>query len=307
MGAPHGFHDLVLPEDQASLADLEFAATQIVDGFMAGGHRSKMKGGCTEFAEHRAYSPGDEVRLLDWRVYAKSDRYYIKQFDEETNLNAILVLDTSGSMGFRLDNPSKFAYGRAACAVLARLLLGQRDPVGLAISHLAEPTYIPPRSTATHFHLFLNHLSKATASGPTNLVPTLDEMVRRVRHRGVFLLFTDAFVDVPALEQKLRVIRGRGHQVVLFHIMAPEELDFAFSASSRFQCLEVNDYHLDLDPVVVRDQYLSGLQTYLDQLKAACIGCGCDYLPLTTHEPLGETLANYLRKRSRQSNFVRTR
>ena len=113
MGLPRLYQDLVPPEDQASLEDLQFVATQIVDGFMSGGHRSTMKGGCTEFAEHRAYSPGDEVRLLDWRVYAKSDRYYIKEFDEETNLNAILLLDASGSMGFGMSTASKFAYGRA--------------------------------------------------------------------------------------------------------------------------------------------------------------------------------------------------
>ena len=115
MGEPSVYRDLVLPEDQASLEDLQFVATQIVDGFISGNHRSTMRGGCTEFAEHRAYSPGDEVRLLDWRVFAKSDRYYIKQFDEETSLNALLVLDASGSMGFGLSGPSKFAYARSVC------------------------------------------------------------------------------------------------------------------------------------------------------------------------------------------------
>ena len=298
MGEPSLYYDLVLPEDQACMADLEFVATQIVDGFMSGQHRSTMKGGCTEFAEHRAYSPGDEVRLLDWRVYAKSDRYYIKQFDEETNLNAILVLDISGSMGFGLSTPSKFAYGRAACACLARLLLGQRDPVGLALSHLQNGTFIPPRSTATHFHLFLDRLSKAKPAGVTNLVGTLEEMVRRVKRRGVFLVVSDCFVDIPTLHQKLKVIRGRGHQVVLFHTMAPEELEFTFPASSRFQCLEVNGYHLDLDPVVIRDQYLEGVREFIGELKAAATSCGCDYVPLNTGVPLGETIASYLRERA---------
>lgn len=298
MGEPSLYFDLVLREDQASIDDLEFVATQIVDGFMSGSHRSSLKGGCTEFAEHRAYSPGDEVRLLDWRVYAKSDRYYIKQFEEETNLNAVLILDTSGSMGFGLETPSKFAYARAACAALARLLLGQRDPVGLAISQLPRGEYIPPRSTATHFHLFLDRLSRAEPKGDTRLVATLEEMVKRVSRRGVFLVFSDCFVDVGELQQRLKIIRGRGHQVIVFHTMAPEELEFTFPTSSRFKCLEVDGYHLDLDPVVVREQYLESLNAFLENLKAACIGCGCDYVPLNTGEPLGESLARYLKERT---------
>ena len=305
MGEPSVYRDLVLPEDQASLEDLQFVATQIVDGFISGNHRSTMRGGCTEFAEHRAYSPGDEVRLLDWRVFAKSDRYYIKQFDEETSLNALLVLDASGSMGFGLSGPSKFAYARSACACLARLLLSQRDPVGLALSHLREGAYIPPRSTATHFHLFLDRLSKAQPTGATNLLHTLDEMVRRVQRRGVFLLFSDCFVDVIALQQKLKIIRGRGHQVVVFHTMAPEELEFEFGTSSRFECLEVNGYHMDLDPIVVRDQYLQSVRAFLDQLKAACTSSGCDYVPMNTGVPLGETIASYLRERTAKSSVSR--
>ena len=305
MAENSAYLDLVSPQDQAPLENLELVSTQIVDGFMSGGHRSRMKGGCTEFAEHRAYSPGDEVRLLDWRVYAKSDRYYIKQFDEETNLNAMLILDASGSMGFKMSTPSKFVYARAACASLARLLLGQRDPVGLALSRYQDGTFIPPRSTATHFHLFLDRLTKAKPGGPTNIVATLEEMTRRVTRRGVFLLFSDCFVDVPAMQQKLKIIRGRGHQVVVFHVMAPEELEFTFPTSSRFKCLEVDGYHMDLDPVVIREEYLQGVSAFLDQLKAACTSCGCDYVPLNTGKPLGETIAAYLRERSATSKVSR--
>lgn len=305
MGEPSLYSDLVLPEDQASLQDLDFVATQIVDGFISGNHRSTMRGGCTEFAEHRAYSPGDEVRLLDWRVFAKSDRYYVKQFDEETSLNALLVLDVSGSMGFGMSTASKFAYARSACACLARLLLSQRDPVGLALSSLPQGTYIPPRSTATHFHLFLDRLAKAKPESETSLLATLDEMIRRVRRRGVFLIFSDCFVDVTALQKKLKIIRGRGHQVVVFHTMAPEELSFEFPASSRFECLEVNGYHLDLDPVVIREQYLEGVHDFLDELKAACTSCGCDYVPVNTGVPLGETIAAYLRERTAKTSNSR--
>ena len=170
--------------------------------------------------------------------------------------------------------------------------------MGLALSREHGGTYIPARSTATHFHLFLDRLAKAEPGGGTHLIGTLEELLRRVRRRGVFLVFSDFFVDVPALQQKLRVMRGRGHQVVVFHTMAPEELEFTFASSSRFQCLEVGGYHRDLDPVAIRDQYLDGVGAFLKQLKAACTSCSCDYVPLNTGKPLGETIAAYLRERT---------
>ena len=289
---------LVDPEDQAPLESLELVSTQIVDGFLSGQHRSRLKGGCTEFAEHRAYSPGDEVRLLDWKVFAKSDRYYIKQFEEETNLNTLLVLDGSGSMNFGMSTKSKFTYARAACACFARLLLSQRDPVGLSVSSLAETNYIPSRSSPAHFYALLETLGKFEADNETVLVRTLDEMVRRMRRRGLFMIFSDCFVDLDSFLRTLKLIRSRGHQIILMHTMAPEELDFSFRSGSRFRCMEVDGYHVDLDPVIIRDEYLAGVKTFLDRLKKVCLQTGCDYVPLNTGEPLGDRLALYLRERA---------
>ncbi|MDA0812623.1 MAG: DUF58 domain-containing protein [Verrucomicrobia bacterium] len=289
---------LVDPEDQAPLENLELVSTQIVDGYLSGQHRSRMKGGCTEFAEHRAYSPGDEVRLLDWKVFAKSDRYYIKQFEEETNLNTLLVLDGSGSMNFSMSTKSKFTYARAACASFARLLLSQRDPVGLAVSSLTEPRFIPSRSSPAHFYTLLSALSGADAAHDTVLPRTLDEMVRRMNRRGLFMIFSDCFVDLDAFLKTLKLIRSRGHQVILMHTMAPEELDFSFRNGSRFQCMEVEGYHVDLDPALIRNEYLASIKLFLERLKKVCLQSGCDYVPLNTGEPLGERLALYLRERT---------
>ena len=289
---------LVDPEDQASLESLELVSTRIVDGFLSGQHRSRLKGGCTEFAEHRAYSPGDEIRLLDWKVYAKSDRYYIKQFEEETNLNTLLVLDGSGSMNFGLSTKSKFSYARAACACFARLLLHQRDPVGLAVSLREGTRFVPARSSPSHYYALLNSLSDTDAARDTVLVQTLDEMVRRMRRRGLFMIFSDCFVDLDALLKTLKLIRSRGHQVILMHTMAPEELDFTFRSGSRFRCLEIDGHHVDLDPVVIREEYLQGVNAFLDRLKKVCLQSGCDYVPLNSGEPLGERLALYLRERA---------
>ena len=295
-GSPYA--GLVDKEDQAPLENLELVSTRIVDGFLSGQHRSRLKGGCTEFAEHRAYSPGDEVRLLYWKVFAKSDRYYIKQFEEETNLNTLLVLDGSGSMNFSMGTKSKFTYARAACACLARLLLSQRDPVGLAVSSMVDPRFLPSRSAPSHFHALLDTLAKAEASEETDLVRTLDEMVRRMRRRGMILIFSDCFVDLDRFLKTLKVIRSRGHQVVLMHTMAPEELDFNFRSGSRFQCMERDGYHIDLDPVLIRDEYLRGMKSFLERLKKVCLQSGCDYVPLNTGDPLGERLALYLRERA---------
>jgi uncharacterized protein (DUF58 family) len=295
------FAGLVDPEDQAALENLELVSTQIVDGFLSGQHRSRLKGGCSEFAEHRAYSPGDEVRLLDWKVFAKSDRYYIKQFEEETNLNTVLVLDASGSMGFSMSTRSKLVYARAACACFSRLLLSQRDPVGLAVSSLTASRYLPSKAAPAHFHALLETLAQAEPANDTALTRTLDEMVRRMRRRGLFIVFSDCFVDMDALLKSLKLIRTRGHQVILMHTMAPEELDFNFREGSRFECLEVDGYHVDLDPVIIRDEYLRGVKTFLEQLKRVCLQSGCDYVPLNTGEPLGERLALYLRERAAKS------
>ncbi|MGK0188477.1 MAG: hypothetical protein ACI9R3_004288 [Verrucomicrobiales bacterium] len=292
---------LVDPEDQAPLENLELVSTQIVDGYLSGQHRSRMKGGCTEFAEHRAYSPGDEVRLIDWKVFAKSDRYYIKQFEEETNLNTLLVLDSSGSMNFGMSTKTKFTYARAACACFSRLLLSQRDPVGLAVSSLTESQYLPSRSSPAHFHALLDTLKKTEAANDTVLPRTLDEMVRRMNRRGLFMIFSDCFVDLDALQKTLKLIRSRGHQVILMHTMAPEELGFSFRNGSRFECMEVDGYHVDLDPALIRDEYLASINAFLDRLKKVCLQTGCDYVPLNTGDPLGERLALYLRERTAKS------
>ncbi|MCB1099595.1 MAG: DUF58 domain-containing protein [Verrucomicrobiae bacterium] len=280
------------------MENLELVSTQIVDGYLSGQHRSRLKGGCTEFAEHRAYSPGDEVRLLDWKVFAKSDRYYIKQFEEETNLNTILVLDGSGSMNFGMSTKSKFTYARAACASFARLLLSQRDPVGLAVSSLTDSRFVPSRSSPAHFQALLNTLSAAEAAHDTVLPRTLDEMVRRMSRRGLFMIFSDCFVDLDAFLKTLKLIRSQGHQVILMHTVAPEELNFTFRNGSRFQCMEVEGYHVDLDPALIRDEYLASMQSFLSQLKKVCLQSGCDYVPLNTGDPLGERLALYLRERT---------
>jgi uncharacterized protein (DUF58 family) len=290
--------DAIKPEDLARIENLELFSRHIVDGFLSGRHRSRLKGGCAEFAEHRAYCPGDEIRLMDWRVFGKSDRYCIKQFEEDTSLQAILVLDASGSMEFGLSTLSKYEHARAAALCLARLVLGQRDAAGLAVIGGGIRSYVPPRAQPRHLDVLLDSLRHVAPSGPTSLANDLDELARRIKRRGLIILFSDCFDDVPRLAQSLRLLRSRRHEVLLFHVMSPEELSFSFQNWSRFESLEMDGQKLDLDPTTVRGGYLERVRSFLEGLQRACGEAACDYVPLSTDLPLGDTLADYLRRRA---------
>jgi uncharacterized protein (DUF58 family) len=296
------------PQDLAQLERLELLASRVVDGLLAGRHRSELKGGSAEFTEHRGYVPGDEIRLIDWKVYGKSDRYYIKQYIEQTCLQVIVVLDGSGSMAFgggagtRVTRPSKFQYARAVAACLTRLVLRQSDSAGLAVlgSTESRPTlrqYIPPRANPDHFQAILGALDTARPTGETSLASNLTELARRIKRRGLLVLLSDCFDELDSLQQALQFLRGRGHEIILFHTMAAEELTFEFGGWSRFECLEVNGRHVDLDPAVIRSDYLENVRTFLADLKHLCGETGCDYHPLPTNQPLGVALAHYLKRR----------
>jgi uncharacterized protein (DUF58 family) len=291
---------LVTVEELAALQNLELVAARVVEGILTGTHRSKMKGGSSEFAEHRAYSAGDEVRRLDWRVVAKSDRYYIKQYHEESSLGVVLVLDASGSMAYGDSTRSKFLHARAAAACLSRLVLGQRDPVGLAVAQRKASTFLPARSSAGHLLGLLESLLKTEAKGRNDLLSTLDWLIRNLRRRSQFVLLTDGFVELDILEKLLLALAARGHQLLLLHVLAPEELTFSFKENSRFQCLETLD-EIDVDPIVFADTYLSRLQAFVDRLRRICLRAGGDYEPMRTDQPLGTVLGDYLRRRMRRS------
>ena len=280
------------------LAQMEVIATRIVEGFVSGKHRSPYHGSSVEFAEHRAYSPGDEVRLNDWRVFARRDRYYIKRFEEETNVQALLVVDTSGSMAFGQSTMPKLRYAQMAAACLARLMLHQRDAVGLAVLDTQIRSYIPPRSRPGHFRVILEALADSDAGGETSLAALLHELANRIKRRGMIMIFSDGFDDVDALLNALHHLRSRGHELLLFHTLAPEELSFPFDRWSRFECLETRDLHLELDPPAVRKRYLGRLGDFLDRLKHGCGEIQCDYAAMTTDRPLGDTLTEFLARRS---------
>ena len=289
---------LVTVEELAALQNLELLASRVVEGVLTGSHRSKLKGGSTEFAEHRAYSAGDEIRRIDWRVVAKSDRYYIKQFHEESNLGVVLVLDASGSMAYGDSTRSKYLHARAAAACLGRLVLGQRDPVGLAVAQRKASNFLPARASAGHLLALLEVLLETEAKGRNDLLSSLDWLIRNLKRRSQFVLLTDGFVELDTLERLLLALASRGHELLLFHVLAPEELTFSFQENARFQCLETPDA-IDVDPVVFADTYLSRMQAFVNRLRRICVRAGGDYEPLRTDQPIGKVLGDYLRRRMR--------
>ena len=196
MTARAAITDILDPKDLSRLDGLELLASRVVDGLLSGRHRSVLKGGSAEFTEHRSYAPGDEIRLIDWKVYGKTDRYFIKQYIEQTCLQVIVVLDGSGSMGFGWNGTSKFEYGRSLAACLTRLVLRQRDSSGVAVLSKTQHNYIPPRANANHFQAILQLLGEAQPSGETSLAENLTELARRIKRRGLIVLVSDCFDEV---------------------------------------------------------------------------------------------------------------
>ena len=289
--------ELVDPAVMDQIGHLELLSRTVVDGLLAGKHRSTTKGGCCEFSQHRQYAPGDEIRQIDWQVYARNDRYFIRQFEEETNLHAIVALDTSGSMRFAMSTESKLDYSRKAAACLSRLLLHQRDAVGAMILNESKPLFVPPRQHAAHLQALLTALQTAKATEGGELGIQIRSAIPRLRRRGMFILFSDCFGDIDELGKALRIVRARGHDVIVMHVLAPEEVHFDFRRWSSFQSLELANQRINLDPAAIRDQYLRRFREFLAQLEDLVTGLGGDYIRVTTNHDLADSLGWFLRHR----------
>ena len=303
--APAG-NTLFDPDTLAKLGRLELISRTVVDGILSGKHRSTHKGGCTDFSEFRPYTRGDDIRQLDWRQYAKSDRYYVKRYDDETNLQALLVMDSSGSMEFGMSTVSKWEYARMAAACLGHLLLRQRDSVGLAVvgQHLSD--YLKPLPRSSHLSRVLDVLSRARTSGESALDEVLIEVSGRLKRRGLVVLFSDCFGDVQKIKDALLQFRLRGHDVLVFQVLAPEELSFPFRQEAFFQDLEL-PRRLQVNPSALRKQYLEEFGAFMEQLKQAMVDIGVELVTLTTDGDLGDSLVHYLRRRAATKTKVMVR
>ena len=296
---------LLDPEAMAKIGRTELLARQLVEGFISGRHRSPYRGFSVEFAEHREYTPGDDLRDLDWRVYAKSDRYYIKQYIEETNLRATILLDASGSMAYRGTAASthngkplsKFEYARFLAASLVRLLLNQQDAVGLVTFDDNVRRYLPSRSRSNHLSVLLEEMFRTEPGRDTALAPVFHDIAERVHRRGLLIVISDLFDGAEDILKALHHFRFRKHEVIVMHVMAEEELTFPFTRWSEFKDLEHDGNRLELDPESFREPYLAEMRAFLKTIERGCGEISVDYVPFSTRQDFGMAFAGYLSHR----------
>jgi uncharacterized protein (DUF58 family) len=291
--------ELLTPADLRKIGNLQVLARFVVEGFCSGLHTSPHKGFSVEFREHRQYVQGDEIRRLDWKVFGKTDRLYIREYEEETNLRATLLVDASGSMNYAGAGLSKFAYATRLAACLAYLMLRQQDSVGLMTFDTKMRQHIPPRSRPSHLHVLLDALQATQPGGETELAKVFHQLVPKIHRRGLLIIFSDCFGNVPELLSALAHLRHAHHEIIIFQIWDPDELEFPFQQWTRFDSLESDTEQRLLDPVQLRAVYLDNLARFRQELKDGCHRHRIDLVPLTTNQPFAEALAYYLARRTK--------
>lgn len=290
----------LVPEVLSRLKGMELKARLVVEGFLIGLHKSPYRGFSVEFAEHRPYMPGDEIRRIDWKIYAKTDRFYVKEYEEETNLKAYLILDASASMAFKSGKIDKLEYGRYLAASLAYLLLKQKDSVGLSIFDTKIRRYIPPRSASNHIHSLLKELGPVEPGGETNLSSTFHQLAEKIKRRGLIIVISDLLDDPEKVVRGLRHFRHRKHEVLVFHILDPWEINFPYHEPALFRDME-SDEKLVVEPESLKREYKKRLEFFLNYYKSQCRDSLIDYVNLNTSTPFDRALFSYLTKRKRLS------
>jgi uncharacterized protein (DUF58 family) len=275
-------------------------ARAVVEGVVAGLHRSPHRGSSVEFAEYKEYAPGDDIRHIDWRAVARKERYYVKQFEDETNMRAILVLDTSGSMGFAFESaPTKLLWASTLLAALAHLLLRQGDAPGLVTVTDAPDRWLPPSSARSQLDDICRVLDEATPSGHTALAPALTQIAERVRTRSLVVIASDLLDDAASILDVARVLRRRGLEVVIFHVLDRAELALPWEGLTLFEGME-DDGELLADPDALRDDYARRIQSHLDAIDAECARSDIERFRSTTSEPVEQALIEFLVSRQRR-------
>ncbi|MBN1825156.1 MAG: DUF58 domain-containing protein [Candidatus Eisenbacteria bacterium] len=286
------------PEVAARLSRMDIKARLVVEGFVAGLHKSPYRGFSVEFAEHRQYMPGDPLRHVDWKVYAKSDKFYVKEYEEETNLRAYLLLDASGSMGYGSGAVTKFVYAAQLAAALSYLMLRQRDSVGLVLFDKEVRRFLAPRASGVHLHRILRELEGASPSEETNTAGALRRLTERIRRRGLVILLSDLMDDPDQVLTALRYFRHKKHEVVVFHILDPKEVRFDFTREARFEDMERED-RLLAQPWRIQREYAREVERWRDRYRRECGEHRIDYNFIETTTPYDTALYAYLAKRAR--------
>lgn len=292
------------PEAIARISRLEILARNVVEGFLSGQHRSPYFGQSIEFAQHREYVPGDDIRRIDWKVWSKTDRYYIKQYEEETNLRTTLLVDLSESMLFGSGKISKYEYGCQIAAVLGYLLLRQQDAVGLVTFDSGIRQRVEISSKQNHLQAILAGLGRDNPERKTDVFDVLSKVADEQSRKGMIVLVSDLFVPRPGLFKGLNLLRTRGHEVMVFHVLDNEELEFNYAGTTKFEGLEAAG-DLICDPRSLRDGYLAAMKTYLDDVHRHCARQMIDCQTIRTSEHLDAVLRHYLTHRVGMRRSVR--
>ena len=282
----------------ATLDSISMRAKMVVEGYIIGQHRSPYHGFSVEFAEHRSYEPGDEIRHIDWKLYGKTNRLYVKRYEEETNLRAHLILDTSKSMAYTSGGVSKLEYGSYLLAALSYLMIRQQDAAGVVLFDENIQSFIPPKSIPSHLNTLLNTLDIKAPGEDTRIEPVLHEMAERIKKRGLVIIISDLFDDPENIMNGLKHFRHSKQEVILFHILDRNELEFDFNTRTKFVDMESGE-EITTDPWHVKNEYKNLIKGLQDYYRSECRLNLIDYVPLFTDDSLDKGLSEYFNKRQR--------
>jgi uncharacterized protein (DUF58 family) len=282
------------PKVLAGISNLYLRARWVVEGMMSGLHRSRAKGFSVEFEAHREYSPGDEIRRIDWKALGKFDRYFIKEYEDETNLRAYLCLDTSASMDYASDGVTKFDYGCTLTASLAYLILRQQDAAGLVTFSDRVENFVPPRAKRDYLTQILHALETRGPAGETNVGRILEDVAGQIKRRGLVVLVSDLLDEPDQILKGLRLFRFKGNDVIVFHLLDPAELELPFEGNILFEDMEALDLRVVADPRAIRNTYRQVVDEFVREMRKQCHDSAIDYQLISTATPLDQALASYL-------------
>ena len=284
------------PVEIAKLNNISIKAKFVVEGYLLGLHKSPYHGYSVEFAEHRSYEAGDEIKKIDWKLFGKTDRYYIKEYEEETNLRSYIILDTSKSMNFSNASISKLDYGSLIASSLSYLMLKQRDAVSLTLFDEKIKDFIPPKSNPNHINLIFSKLDKIISGNNTNISTILHELALKLKQRGLIILISDLLDNPKEILSGLKHFLYNKHEIIVFHLFNPKELNLDFSSRIKFKDLETGK-EITTDPWLIKSDYEELTNEFQNYYKKEMGNNKIDYIQLSTEQSLGFALNKYLRKR----------
>jgi uncharacterized protein (DUF58 family) len=288
------------PAILSKIDNMALRAKLVVEGYLVGKHKSPYHGFSVEFAEHRTYGQGDEIKHIDWKLYGKTDRYYVKRFEEETNLRSYILLDTSKSMSYKSKNITKLKYGESLTAGLTHLMINQKDAVGLILFDDSIRKYIPPKTSKSHKNIIFNSLSKCRAGKNTNIQLILDSMAERIKKSGLVILISDLLDDPINVMKGLNHFRHNKQEVIVFHLIDKQEFNFTFNERTRFTDMETGET-ITTDPWHIQSSYQDKIKLFINKYKKECGEQKIDYVPVFTDQGFELALSEYIRKRHKSN------